>query len=98
MAELNRYEKRTQLAKQRVASLSGARLEFLLYTLLNRKDTFPKTLICIDSRANSVRRLRRNEIAVLIRDSRINYFAKHKRLTKQRCEEFFTNGKNSVYL
>ena len=31
---------------------------------------------------------------ILIRDFRINYFGKHKRLTKERCERFFTNDKN----
>jgi hypothetical protein len=31
---------------------------------------------------------------ILIRDFRITYFGKHKRLTKQRCEEFFSNDKN----
>ena len=31
---------------------------------------------------------------ILIRDFRLNYFGKHKRLTKQRCEEFFSNDKN----
>ena len=31
---------------------------------------------------------------ILIRDFRMNYFGKHKRLTKQRCEEFFSNDKN----
>jgi hypothetical protein len=65
--------------------------------LLNRKDTYPKKLICIDNRANSVRRLRRNPIAVLIQDFRLNYL-NNQRLTKQRCEEFFSNDKNFVYL
>jgi hypothetical protein len=31
---------------------------------------------------------------ILIRDFRLNYFGKRKRLTKQRCEEFFSNAKN----
>jgi hypothetical protein len=31
---------------------------------------------------------------ILIRDFRINYFGNHKRLTKERCEEFFSNDKN----
>jgi hypothetical protein len=31
---------------------------------------------------------------ILIRDFRLNYFGKHKRLTKQRCEDFFSNDKN----
>jgi hypothetical protein len=31
---------------------------------------------------------------ILIRDFRLHYFGKHKRLTKQRCEEFFSNDKN----
>ena len=31
---------------------------------------------------------------ILIRDFRLNYFGKHKRLTKQRCEEFFSNDRN----
>jgi hypothetical protein len=31
---------------------------------------------------------------ILIRDFRLSYFGKHKRLTKQRCEEFFSNDKN----
>jgi hypothetical protein len=31
---------------------------------------------------------------ILIRDFRINYFGKHKRLTKRRCEKFFSNDKN----
>jgi hypothetical protein len=35
---------------------------------------------------------------ILIRDFRINYFGKRKRLTKQRSEEFFSNAKNFVYL
>ena len=34
---------------------------------------------------------------ILIRDFRTNYFGKHKRLTKQRCEEFFNNGKNFLH-
>jgi hypothetical protein len=31
---------------------------------------------------------------ILIRDFRLSYFGKHKRLTKQRCEEFFSNDRN----
>lgn len=31
---------------------------------------------------------------ILIRDFRLHYFGKHKRLTKQRCEAFFSNDKN----
>ena len=31
---------------------------------------------------------------ILIRDFRIHYFGNHKRLTKARCEEFFSNDKN----
>ena len=31
---------------------------------------------------------------IMIRDFRIHYFGEHKRLTKRRCEEFFSNGKN----
>jgi hypothetical protein len=34
---------------------------------------------------------------ILIRDFRINYFGKRKRLTKERCEEFFSNDKNFLY-
>jgi hypothetical protein len=33
---------------------------------------------------------------ILIRDFRLNYFGKHKRLTKQRCEEFFSNNDNFI--
>jgi hypothetical protein len=33
---------------------------------------------------------------ILIRDFRIHYFGKHKRLTKQRCEEFFSNNDNFI--
>jgi hypothetical protein len=33
---------------------------------------------------------------ILIRDFRLNYFGKHKRLTKQRCEEFFSNDRNFI--
>jgi hypothetical protein len=31
---------------------------------------------------------------ILIRDFRSHYFGKHKRLTKRRCEAFFSNDKN----
>jgi hypothetical protein len=31
---------------------------------------------------------------ILIRDFRRHYFGKYKRLTKQRCEDFFSNDKN----
>ena len=31
---------------------------------------------------------------ILSRDFRLNYFGEHKRLTKRRCEKFFSNGKN----
>jgi hypothetical protein len=34
---------------------------------------------------------------ILIRDFRINYFGKRKRVTKERCEEFFSNDKNFLY-
>jgi hypothetical protein len=34
---------------------------------------------------------------ILIRDFRINYFGRRKSLTKQRCEEFFSNDKNFLY-
>jgi hypothetical protein len=34
---------------------------------------------------------------ILIRDFRILYFGRHKRLTKQRCEEFFDNDKNFLH-
>jgi hypothetical protein len=33
---------------------------------------------------------------ILIRDFRLQYFGKHKRLTKQRCEEFFSNNDNFI--
>jgi hypothetical protein len=32
----------------------------------------------------------------MIRDFLLNYFGKHKRLTKQRCEEFFSNDANFI--
>ncbi len=32
----------------------------------------------------------------MIRDFRIQYFGEHKRLTKQRCEEFFSNERNFI--
>ncbi len=33
---------------------------------------------------------------IMIRDFRINYFGKHKRLTKARCEGFFSNDRNFI--
>jgi hypothetical protein len=33
---------------------------------------------------------------ILIRDFRLHYFGKHKRLTKQRCEEFFSNDDHFI--
>ena len=33
---------------------------------------------------------------IMIRDFRIHYFGKHKRLTKARCEEFFSNDRNFI--
>ena len=33
---------------------------------------------------------------ILIRDFRIHYFGEHKRLTKERCEEFFSNERNFI--
>jgi hypothetical protein len=33
---------------------------------------------------------------ILIRDFRIHYFGEDKRLTKQRCEEFFSNDRNFI--
>ncbi len=33
---------------------------------------------------------------IMIRDFRINYFGKRKRLTKTRCEEFFSNDRNFI--
>jgi hypothetical protein len=33
---------------------------------------------------------------ILIRDFRLNYFGKRKRLTKQRCEKFFSNERNFI--
>ena len=33
---------------------------------------------------------------ILIRDFRLNYFGEHKRLTKERCEKFFTNERNFI--
>jgi len=33
---------------------------------------------------------------ILIRDFRIHYFGEHKRLTNQRCEEFFSNDRNFI--
>jgi hypothetical protein len=33
---------------------------------------------------------------ILIRDFRLHYFGKHKRLTKHRCEEFFSNDANFI--
>jgi hypothetical protein len=33
---------------------------------------------------------------VMIRDFRIHYFGEHKRLTKERCEEFFSNDRNFI--
>jgi hypothetical protein len=35
---------------------------------------------------------------ILIRDFRIHYFGKQKRLTKERCEEFFSNDRNFIDL
>jgi hypothetical protein len=33
---------------------------------------------------------------IVIRDFRTYYFGKHKRLTKDRCEEFFSNDRNFI--
>jgi uncharacterized protein (DUF3820 family) len=33
---------------------------------------------------------------IMIRDFRIHYFGEHKRLTKDRCEEFFSNDRNFI--
>jgi len=33
---------------------------------------------------------------ILIRDFRLHYFGKHKRLTKKRCEKFFTDERNFI--
>jgi hypothetical protein len=33
---------------------------------------------------------------IVIRDFRLNYFGKHKRLTKERCEKFFSNERNFI--
>ena len=33
---------------------------------------------------------------ILIRDFRFHYFGEHKRLTKDRCEEFFSNDRNFI--
>jgi hypothetical protein len=33
---------------------------------------------------------------IMIRDFRLNYFGKRKRLTKARCEEFFSNDRNFI--
>jgi hypothetical protein len=33
---------------------------------------------------------------IMIRDFRIRYFGEHKRLTKERCEEFFSNDRNFI--
>ncbi len=32
----------------------------------------------------------------MIRDFRIHYFGKRKRLTRARCEEFFSNDRNFI--
>jgi hypothetical protein len=33
---------------------------------------------------------------IMIRDFRLHYFGKHKRLTKARCEEFFSDDRNFI--
>lgn len=33
---------------------------------------------------------------IMIHDFRVNYFGKRKRLTKNRCEEFFSNDRNFI--
>jgi hypothetical protein len=33
---------------------------------------------------------------IMIRDFRIQYFGEHKRLTKERCEKFFSNDRNFI--
>jgi hypothetical protein len=33
---------------------------------------------------------------VMIRDFRVHYFGEHKRLTKERCGEFFSNDRNFI--
>jgi hypothetical protein len=33
---------------------------------------------------------------IMLRDFRKRYFGKHKRLTKERCEEFFSNDANFI--
>jgi hypothetical protein len=33
---------------------------------------------------------------IMIRDFRIHYFGEHKRLTKERCKEFFSNERNFI--
>jgi hypothetical protein len=33
---------------------------------------------------------------IMIRDFRIHYFGERKRLTKERCEEFFSNERNFI--
>jgi hypothetical protein len=33
---------------------------------------------------------------IMLRDFRSNYFGRRKRLTKERCEEFFSNDRNFI--
>ena len=45
-----------------------------------------------------LRRMKHDKQAgrIMIRDFRIHYFGEHKRLTKERCEEFFSNDRNFI--
>jgi hypothetical protein len=53
-------------------------------------------LACLDLRWPLRRKYDKRAGRIMLRDFRIHYFGKHRRLTKERCEEFFSNDANFI--
>jgi hypothetical protein len=53
-------------------------------------------LPCLDLRWPIRKKYDKRAGRIMLRDFRRRYFGKHKRLTKERCEEFFSNDANFI--
>jgi hypothetical protein len=62
----------------------------------SRRSRWGTRLPCLDLRWPLRRQYDKGAGLIMLRDFRRHYFGKYKRLTKERCEEFFSNDANFI--
>ena len=62
----------------------------------SRRSRWGTRLPCLDLRWPLRKKYDKGAGRIMLRDFRRHYFGKHKRLTKERCEEFFSNDANFI--